>query len=269
MNHQPIKPTAPSSLSLLVDAASSQGISDRIEGKSASVEPPPPTAGSSLPPQATRLAREIVTDKPQQQVILPHRSVSGLNGVNLFQQHNALAAAQQQQVAALALAADISAAVTSAQLQQAVQIQNHDLLIARAIAVAQQQLGLPGLTCVISKQQLEEFQRRQLLAIAGHAAQLGNSAPSQLTSSVLAAHQQIQGAHMSTNQDSILDRAGLHRAPVVASCSASVAPSSSNSSIQKPPGSVVVPCRARGMPMDHNFKASQMCCHLYVPPFPC
>jgi hypothetical protein len=24
--------------------------------------------------------------------------------------------------------------------------------------------------------------------------------------------------------------------------------------LQKTPGSVIVPCRARGMPMDHNFK---------------
>jgi hypothetical protein len=85
---------------------------------------------------------------------------------------------------------------------------------------------------------------------------MSSSAPSQLTSSALAARQQIQDAQMPTNQDMILDRAGLHRAPVVTASTASI--NSSKSSIQNPPGSVVVPCRARGMPMDHNFKASQM-----------
>ena len=29
-------------------------------------------------------------------------------------------------------------------------------------------------------------------------------------------------------------------------------------SIARSPGSVVVPCRARGMPMDHNFRVSRL-----------
>jgi hypothetical protein len=83
------------------------------------------------------------------------------------------------------------------------------------------------------------------------------SAPaSQLTSSALASRQQLQDAQMApgqTNQDT-LDRAGLHRAPVHSG--SSVAGSTGTVSTQIPKRSSIAPCRARGMPMDHNFKVS-------------
>jgi hypothetical protein len=51
----------------------------------------------------------------------------------------------------------------------------------------------------------------------------------------------------------------FHRAPTAAD---GLSTSHGNDSLdkgkkfQKPPGSVVVPCRARGMPVDHNFKVT-------------
>lgn len=38
---------------------------------------------------------------------------------------------------------------------------------------------------------------------------------------------------------------------------APVATEGNKEELEKTPGSVIVPCRARGMPMDHNFKVSQ------------
>ena len=184
----------------------------------------------------------------------------------MLQQQAALAAAAQQQLAALALATDIRAAVATAQLQQANQIQNQDILIARATAlgqnqlnlagIGQQQLGLASIAGGLSKEQLEQLQeyQKQLLSMASP---MMSAPASQLTSSVLAARQQLQDAQMApgqTNQDTILDRAGLHRAP--AHSGSSLAGSFCSGSTQVPPGSSIVPCRARGMPMDHNFKVS-------------
>jgi len=258
---QPTESSRTSPLSLLLDAADSQTSEKGKEGKMKSATAPPnPNTNTKL--QTPAQPKEIQSQQQRQlQAILPLvPHPAGINGATLLQQQAAFAAAAQQQVAALALATDIRAAVAAAQLQQAANIQNHDLLIARAAALNQQQLGLAGLAGGLSKEQLEELQRQQhLIAMA---------APGQLTSSALAARQQIQDAQMppgQTNQDTILNRAGLHRAPMGVPSSSSIAGSTSTGlmSIQKPPGSVVVPCRARGMPMDHNFKVCYLCALAY------
>lgn len=178
-----------------------------------------------------------------------------------FFQHNAgLVAAQQQQqqAAALALASDIRTAVAAAQLRQAAQFQNHDFLLARTAAL--QQLGALGgggfeqLQQELELHKLEEMERRQLLAAAAGGAPMA----------ALAARQhELQEAHMRQEQldrqlgvggaEAIMERV---RAQNEGGNRASSGDGGVKDSFQKTPGSVVVPCRARGMPMDHNFKTA-------------
>jgi hypothetical protein len=178
-----------------------------------------------------------------------------------FFQHNAgLVAAQQQQqqAAALALASDIRTAVAAAQLRQAAQFQNHDFLLARTAAL--QQLGALGgggfdqLHQELELHKLEEMERRQLLAAAAGGAPMA----------ALAARQhELQEAHMRQEQldrqlgvggaEAIMERV---RAQNEGGIRASSGDGGVKDSFQKTPGSVVVPCRARGMPMDHNFKTA-------------
>lgn len=201
-----------------------------------------------------------------------------------FYQQNALAAAaqqqqQQQQLASLALASDIRSALAAAHLrQQAAQFQNHDFLLARAAAA--QGLGLGGgglgnssiekLQQDLELQRLEELERRQqLLAAAGRA-------PMQ-------ARQQMEMQEAQARQEQLdrqLQREGLLAAatarsnmasssevqsnPGAAAAAAAAATATRRDSgkeeFQKTPGSVIVPCRARGMPMDHNFKVCTCSC---------
>lgn len=264
-----------SPLSLLVDAAGSQSSDERIRVENEKM-PAQQSPGNCSKKESTctrtgNSERESETVKKQPpQMKVPVASAPGVNDkTSLHQQLSAYAAAAQQHVAALTRANDFRAAVAAAQLQQfAAQIQNQDMLFASAAALTQQQLGLTGLAEGVQnqKQQLEALQRQQqqlLLMSAAAAAAAATPAPkSQLTSSALAARQQIQDAQLppgQTNQDTILNRAGLHRAPTGLTSSSSVAGSTSTGTVstQRPAGSVIVPCRARGMPMDHNFKVSR------------
>ena len=184
-----------------------------------------------------------------------------------------LAAQQQQQAAALALASDIRTAVAAAQLRQAAQFQNHDFLMARAAAMQQQHMGLGGggngldpLQQEFELQRLEEIERRQLMAAAAAGGPGGLG--------VLAARQQLEqlqeaqyreehlNRHLHQGGESaeaMLQRAGLRGASAADSViSGRSNGESSKDTFQKTPGSVVVPCRARGMPMDHNFKVKKM-----------
>jgi hypothetical protein len=206
-----------------------------------------------------------------------------------------LVAAQQQQAAALALASDIRNAVAAAQLRQAAQFQNHDFLLARTAALQQLgafgaagAAGLEHLKQEIEFQKLEEWERRQLLAAAA-AANNGNS----MVALAAARQHELQEAHLRQEQldrhihgmgaaEALIERAAL-RAQTDAkhiignnqvnkninNISSLTNPSSFDSAFrnastekdakdafQKTPGSVVVPCRARGMPMDHNFKTA-------------
>ena len=205
---------------------------------------------------------------------------AGNEGDIYSQNASLLAAQQQQQAAALALASDIRTAVAAAQLRQAAQFQNHDFLMARAAMHQQQQqqqqhqhLGLGGggvgggngldpLQQELELQRLEEIERRQLMAAAAAGGPGGLG--------VLAARQQLEQLQEAQFREEHLNR-HLHQGGETAEAmfqrvglrGASTADSvisgrgngeSSKDTFQKTPGSVVVPCRARGMPMDHNFK---------------
>jgi hypothetical protein len=256
-NRKQLEEKKRASLTMLIDASDSRTAEKRI-GENPR-KPPVLVAVSSSSMSAESTSSSDVSHKSS------NRNTSNCD-TTLLQQQAAFAAAAQQQVAAFALAAEIRAAVATAQLQQAKQIQNQDVLIARAAALSQNHLNLAGighqqlllasLAGGLSNdqvQQLQEYQK-QMLSLASAMI----SAPaSQLTSSALAARQQLQDAQMApgqTNQDKILDRAGLHRAPVHSG--SSVAGSTGTVSTQIPKGSSIVSCRARGMPMDHNFKVS-------------
>ena len=205
---------------------------------------------------------------------------AGNEGDIYSQNASLLAAQQQQQAAALALASDIRTAVAAAQLRQAAQFQNHDFLMARAAMHQQQQqqqqhqhLGLGGggvgggngldpLQQELELQRLEEIERRQLMAAAAAGGPGGLG--------VLAARQQLEQLqeaqfreeHLNRHlhqggetAEAMLQRVGLRGASTADSViSGRGNGESSKDTFQKTPGSVVVPCRARGMPMDHNFK---------------
>ena len=157
------------------------------------------------------------------------------------------AATQDDPASALAFATemDIRAGI-AAQLRQAAQNQNQDLLLARAIAQQHQnqpQLGFGGLGMdrlqeLQQAQQLEELQRRQLLMSAV-------SGQSQLN------RQQLQDSCMRQRKRNVASHQASMSADALLT---SHAKASTSKKVKKPPGSVIVPCRARGMPVDHNFK---------------
>jgi hypothetical protein len=189
--------------------------------------------------------------------------------VDYFQkQHGGLVAAQHQQAAALALANDIRHAVAAAQLRQAAQFQNHDFLLARTAAL--QQLGALGATGggfehlqqELELQKLEEIERRHILAAAAAAGRGPMAA-------LVARQQELQEAQLRQEQlerqiggrsaaEAVLAErnAAAIRGQNEASNRTSSIENGNKESFQKTPGSVVVPCRARGMPMDHNFKTA-------------
>lgn len=188
----------------------------------------------------------------------------GGDGSADFFQHNAgLVAAQQQQqhAAALALASDIRTAVAAAQLRQAAQLQNHDFLLARTAAL--QQLGALGAGGVGFEQlqqelelhKLEEMERRQLLAAtaAGGTPMAALAARQQELHEVHLRQEQLERHMGSGAAEAMLERV---RAQNESTARASAGDVGGKDSFQKIPGSVVVPCRARGMPMDHNFKTA-------------
>jgi hypothetical protein len=113
--------------------------------------------------------------------------------------------------------------------------------------------GAPSLSSEIENlQRLEEFERRQrLLAQARGStspavARPEPSAPPPIVESASAEQHPSSRADASQN-----GRFKPAQSPVV---EAAVAPEASKDELEKAPGSVIVPCRARGMPMDHNFK---------------
>ena len=188
------------------------------------------------------------------------RGGGGLDG-DFFSQNAAFAAAHQQQAAALALASDIRTAVAAAQLRQAAQFQNQDLLLARSAAL--QQLGLGGgveqLQHELELQRLEELERRQLLAAAASGGPIGGLSNRQHQFDLHEAQlrqDQLDRPFGGASGESLIDRAGLRTATGEGSGARTGSSANEKDCFQKTPGSVVVPCRARGMPMDHNFKTA-------------
>ena len=201
----------------------------------------------SFVPQASFLLQN--QQQQQQQQVFPL-----LGGSVWFQDHAALAAQQQQQAVAMGLATDLRTAVAAAQLQQAAHFQTQDLLM----MIAAQQLGLQGSMALENlqerdimqrQQEMEELQRRHMLLSMNQQGQATNDVPTQQGETQLRQDQ--------LKQDSTLDRSELC-APASNNSVESVselAPTTKNN-CTNPPGSIVVPCRARGMPMDHNFEVS-------------
>jgi len=181
---------------------------------------------------------------------------SALRAEALMQQHQqqahqrqhlgaALAALQQQQqLSSLAGLNPAHLAALSAQEQEA--------LLGRAAAL--RELGIAGgpgaaLSGVgmdrlqqLELGRLEELERRrqQLAALAGFSVASGVR-PNEVTS-----------APEQMNQDSV--RGDSARA--VEKKPATTAAEKNKEDLRKTPGTVIVPCRARGMPMDHNFKTA-------------
>lgn len=258
-------------LSLLVNAADSQ----RPSAKGGSHGKPGDHGGrddhggrgpvASLEEQMAQRQAAFRAEALHHQGILSQLRGGALGGdASDFFQHNAgLVAAQQQQqqqqAAALALASDIRTAVAAAQLRQAAQFQNHDFLLARTAAL--QQLGALGgggfeqLQQELEFHKLEEMERRQLLAAAAGGAPMA---------ALAARQQELQEAHMRQEQldrqlgvggaESMMER--VRAQSEERSNRAALGDGGVKDSFQKTPGSVVVPCRARGMPMDHNFKTA-------------
>jgi len=181
---------------------------------------------------------------------------------------------------------------------------HQDLLFSRATALQNQIGALGGagpagsapavelsqLQQELELQGLEELERRQLLGSAadapGHLAAMSSRHQSeQLREAHLRQEQLInfqQGLRDPEHSRALLERAGFRQsdttdAPSIVPSSAEPAPhtqvsndsaqndqSSEKESFQKTPGSVVVPCRARGMPMDHNFKTAYFIIPEYV-----
>lgn len=175
---------------------------------------------------------------------------------------------------------DIRSALASAQLRQAPQLSNADLM-ALARSGALPGLGgllgggaLSGLTGGAGAggfdprmgdlQGLEELERRQRL-LAGLPPQLMPGQQSQASeASSEPSPAAPAGASGGNGQDSALmgmvrsaEGAGPGSRPQPAAAAAAAAAGGGEKKDQRrDPGSVVVPCRARGMPMDHNFKTA-------------
>ncbi|CAB9503972.1 expressed unknown protein [Seminavis robusta] len=227
-------------------------------------------------PLREELLRQKQADSMRQAAAL-HAQQSN-NGAGLLQQ---LSESQQlsQQISQQLSHSDIRSALASAQLRQAPQLSNSDIMaLARTGA-------LPGLGGIIGAgglagmsggagqrlgelelQSLEELERRQRRLASGLPPQVGGAGS-------LAAHVQAQNqaaqqesesaasANQSTNAANG-QKASLMGGPMGVPQSdfageadpRASAPGDKES--RRDPGSVVVPCRARGMPMDHNFKTA-------------
>ena len=161
----------------------------------------------------------------------------------------ALAAFQQQQLSSLGLNPNIAA------LMEARGAQEQEAILSRAAALRELGIGgaaggapgagLPAAAGGMDRlQQLElgrheelERRRQQLAALAN----LGGARPSEAP----------PGSEQ-LGQDSV--KSSEAQAPKEARRDSNASAEKSKDDLRKTPGTVIVPCRARGMPMDHNFK---------------
>lgn len=183
--------------------------------------------------RASALRAEALMQQQQQQQV--HQRQHHLGA--------ALAALQQQQqLSALTGLNQTHLAALSAQEQEA--------LIGRAAALRELGIagggGLPGAGMDRLQQlelnRLEELERRrqQIAALAGLSGGVANARPAEVPSGT-----------ETLNDNSV-------KGEPVPSVEKSAATSAEKSveDLRKTPGTVIVPCRARGMPMDHNFKTA-------------
>ena len=192
---------------------------------------------------------------------------------------------QQQQLAALlglggapASAADhMRSALAAAQRRQQVQAPAPQFSHADLLALSRSG-ALPGLSGILGGslgvgaggglaseleglQRIEELERRQrLLNQSSAGAPIASTSMPRMDQQAEAPQMHAAPTSAARVQSSELRAAEAPASPAperrpsesVASASAEEAPP--NEEVEKTPGSVIVPCRARGMPMDHNFK---------------
>lgn len=124
--------------------------------------------------------------------------------------------------------------------------------------------GVPSTQAIASEleslQRLEELERRQRLLAVAAAGRGSSPAVPRVESSAPAPapvlHAEQNPEHQSVPRAEIAQAANLKSVQSPAAAAAQ-APEATKEELEKAPGSVIVPCRARGMPMDHNFKASK------------
>lgn len=173
----------------------------------------------------------------------------------------------------------------AAQMRQQQQQQQMQQQLTHADLLALSRSGIPGLSGILGGagmpgggmsgiptdleglQRLEELERRQLLLNAS-AQQHGARIPSPLVNPTAPEQARSQPpANRVARQPEPMLRADApastsmpgrkkEKEPVVAEARDMGNNAASKVDAEKSPGSVIVPCRARGMPMDHNFKVS-------------
>ncbi|GAX19978.1 hypothetical protein FisN_1Lh547 [Fistulifera solaris] len=172
----------------------------------------------------------------------------------------------------------------AAQMRQQQQQQQIQQQLTNADLLALSRSGIPGLSGILGGaglpgggisglptdleglQRLEELERRQLLLNAS--AQHGGRIPSPMMNPAAPeqARSQPQASRVARQPESML-RADApastalpgrkkEKEPAAAEVRDTGTSATSKSEVEKSPGSVIVPCRARGMPMDHNFKTA-------------
>ena len=211
---------------------------------------------------AQGLARYGVTDASLEEQIL--QRASALRAEALMQQQQqqhhqrqhqlgaALAALQQQQQLSTLAGFNPNLAALGAQEQEA--------LLGRAAALRELGIGGPpgGPGAGMDRLQqlelgrLEELERRrqQLAALAN----LGGARPGEVPSGADALAESTKSDTEKERRESAAAAAAAATAATAATTATAIGTEKSKDDLRKTPGTVIVPCRARGMPMDHNFK---------------
>lgn len=286
-NHGPGPGADQSALSLLVNAADSHD-PPRSQRENTMSATTPSLADTlrlrGLSSGGASLEEQLLFQQQQQQhsqsLASQHGLLAQLRDQNLLSQLN------QHQIAALlglgggassapAFGGDMRSALAAAQLrQQAPQLSQADL-----IALSRSG-GLAGLSSLLGGgggglpseldgqlQRLEELERQQRLLSASSGAQFGGARMPRetLTSQIQSMSpqmrrqmpveppQQLQQQHQHHHHPAMI-HAEAAKMDREGDASHSVPENIPKEEVEKAPGSVIVPCRARGMPMDHNFK---------------
>lgn len=145
---------------------------------------------------------------------------------------------QQQQLAALGMNPNHLAGLSA---------QEQEILLGRAAAL--RELGGTGGIGMERLQQLEfgrleelERRRQQFAALSGFAGVPTAPRPAEVTAAADKVHESVKSEGKSASK------------PTVTTSAQDI--QKTKEDFRKTPGTVIVPCRARGMPMDHNFKTA-------------
>ena len=141
--------------------------------------------------------------------------------------------------------------------------QEQEALLGRAAALRELGIGgAPGGAQGMDRLQqlelgrLEELERRrqQLAALAN----LGGAPPR--PGEIPSAGDALAESTKSNEEKEKAAAATAAATAAAASSASAISAEKSKDDLRKTPGTVIVPCRARGMPMDHNFKVSKVGC---------